>query len=138
MYEVERQIKADPSRVWAFVSDVVHWGDLLPTMQQVERLDGAGPITVGSRFRVVQPGLPKATYEITHWDPERGFTWAARSPGIHTTASHWLTKTEEGTHLLLGLHWSGPLAGVTRRLLGGKVEGKIVQEADTFVELAQG
>jgi hypothetical protein len=88
MNAVERRIDAGVDRVWELVGDVEHWDDLLPTMQQVTRLDGGGPVGEGARFEVRQPGLPKAVYEITDWEPGVGFTWVAAATGVRTTATH--------------------------------------------------
>lgn len=136
MYEVTRQISADPEQVWSFVADLDAWGEMLPTMSSVTRLGPDGPITVGTRFAVRQPSLPRSTYQVTRWDPGRGFIWVATSPGIHTIASHWLTTLDEGTRLVLTIEWSGPLAFAIRRALGTKVVAMMGREADTFDQLA--
>jgi hypothetical protein len=119
------------------VGDLDRWGDLLPTMQQVIRFDAAGPVGVGSRFRVRQPGLPKAVYEVTDWQPGKGFVWVSSSPGVRTTAAHWLESTDGGALLSLRLEWSGPLARIVRTLVGTKARRLVVREADTFTQLAE-
>lgn len=137
MRNEERIIEANPGRVWALVSDVERWGEMLPTMQRVTRIGPQGPTGVGSRFEVRQPGVPKAVYEITAWEPGAGFTWAAASPGVRTTATHSVTPYDGGSRLVLGIEWSGPLARVVRLLLASKVARMVVQEADTFARLAE-
>ncbi len=136
MNQVERQIDAGVDRVWNLVGDVERWDDLLPTMQQVTRLDGEGPVGVGARFEVRQPGLPKAVYEITEWEPGVGFTWVAASMGVRTTASHEIRPRHGGTLLVLGIAWSGPLAGLVALLMGGKARRMVEQEAETFAQLS--
>lgn len=137
MIEIERGINADPGRVWELVSDLENWGRMLPTMQSVTRLGGPGATTVGARFEVRQPGLPKAVYEITDWRPGHGFTWVASSPGVRTSATHEIASGDGGTRLALGIVWAGPLAGIVRALLGSKARGMVEQEADTFARLAE-
>lgn len=137
MSRVERQIDADAGRVWSLVGDVEHWDRILPTMRQVTRIDAdGGPVGVGARFEVKQPGLVKAVYEITEWRPGSGFTWASSAPGVRTTAGHELTAEDGRTRLALDLTWSGPLAGLVRILLGGKAQRMVEQEAETFARLA--
>lgn len=134
--ETVRTVRATPARVWDLVGDVTGWGRLLPTIEEVTRLDGDGPVGTGARFRVRQPGLPTAVYEITCWAPGAGFTWESSSPGVRTTATHELAPEPEGTRLTLGIEWTGPLAGAVGVLLGGKARRMVAQEADTFARLA--
>lgn len=138
MSRVERLVDAEAGRVWSLVSDVERWDRILPTMRQVTRVgtDG-GPLGVGARFEVVQPGLAKAVYEITEWRPGNGFTWVSSAPGVRTTATHELTAESGRTRLSLSLAWSGPLAGVVRLLLGSKARRMVEQEAATFARLAE-
>jgi hypothetical protein len=133
----ERTVSTSAQRLWTLISDVEHWGQMLPTIERVERLTPDAPIGVGARFQVDQPGLPTAVYEITEWQPGRGFTWVASSPGIRTTASHVLSERDGATRLVLGIDWSGPLAWVVRLLVGPKARRMVEQEADTFARLAE-
>jgi ligand-binding SRPBCC domain-containing protein len=136
MKPVERQIDAKVGHVWDLVGDVERWDALLPTMQRVTRIDGGGTVGEGARFEVRQPGLPKAVYEITEWKPGVGFTWVAASVGVSTTATHEVTPSDGGALLVLGIAWSGPLAGLVGLLMGRKTRRMVEQEADTFAELA--
>src|SRR5690348_16679533 len=95
MGNVERLIDAGADRVWRLISDLDRWDRMLPTMQKVSRLDARGPVGIGARFEVRQPGLPKAVYEITEWEPGSGFRWVASAPGVRTTATHEL-RVEHG------------------------------------------
>lgn len=137
MIEVERLASASADRVWTLVGDVESWGRILPTFRQVTRIGTDGPTGVGARFEVRQPGLPRAVYEITEWEPGVGFTWVSASPGVRTTATHWLTVEDGGTRFVLGIQWSGPLAGLARVVLGSRAGRMVNQEADTFVRLAE-
>jgi hypothetical protein len=128
---------AGPERLWLVVSEVERWGERLPTFTSVRALEPWRAVGVGSRFEVRQPGLPSATYEMTAWEPGRSFTWAARSPGVVTTATHTVGASEGGSAVDLALDWSGPLAGVIRLLLGRKSQGMVESEARTMCELAE-
>ena len=98
---------ATPDRLWSLASDVERWGDRLPTVDSVRPL-GSGPTGVGSRFEVRQPGLPKAVWEVTDWQPQaRSFTWVSTSPGIRSTAVHAVQRRRRRIE-------AGPVAGVVR------------------------
>lgn len=127
---------ATPDRLWSFASDVGRWGDRLPTVDSVRPL-GNGPTGTGSRFEVRQPGLPRATWEVTDWQPARSFTWASSSPGIRSTAVHTVHQDGVGARLDLSLEWSGPLARVLELLIGRRARGMVETEAETFARLAE-
>jgi hypothetical protein len=127
---------ATPERLWSLAGDVERWGDRLPTVDSVRPL-GTGPIGVGSRFEVRQPGLPKAVWEVTDWQPGRSFTWVSSSPGIRSTAVHTVQGDGDGSRLDLSLEWSGPLARVLELLIGRKARGMVETEAETFTRLAE-
>ena len=127
---------ATPDRLWSLVSDLEHWGDRLPTVSSVRPL-GSGPPGVGSKFEIRQPGLPKAVWEVTDWQPEeRSFTWVSTGPGIRSTAVHTV-HDDGGARLDLALGWSGPLARVLELLIGRKARGMVETEAETFTRLAE-
>ena len=118
MIQVERTTAASTAEVWRLLSDIDSWDDVLPTMDEVTRVGDGGPIGIGSRFRVRQPGLRPAVYEVTGWQPGQGFVWTSSQPGVRTTATHEVTQTADGTRLRLGIAWTGPLAGLVRLAFG--------------------
>ena len=126
---------ATPDRLWSLASDVERWGDRLPTVDSVRPL-GSGPTGVGSRFEVRQPGLPKAVWEVTDWQPGRSFTWVSTSPGIRSTAVHTVHGDGDGSRLGLSLEWSGPLARVLELFIGRRAQGMVEAEAEAFARLA--
>ncbi len=134
---VERHIHADRTSVWRTISDLDRWAEWLPTVKDVRRVDGPGPITAGSRFRLRQPGLMPATYEVTDWRPEAGFTWMARAAGVRTTAHHELYPEGPATRLRLSIDWAGPGAHLVRLLYGKRTRRFLEQEAATFARLAE-
>lgn len=137
MSPVVRSIEAPPEAVWSLLSDLERWGEILPTVDRVARLDGTGPVGVGSRFKVWQPGLVPAVYDVTDWRPGQGFRWAARLPGLRSVATHEVRAIAPGrTELTLDLSWSGVLAPLIRVLLAAKAQRMVEQEAATFAALA--
>jgi uncharacterized membrane protein len=122
-------------RLWSIASDVERWGERLSTVDSVRPL-GSGPTGVGSRFEVRQPGLPKAVWEVTNWQPGRTFTWVSTGPGIRSTAVHTVQDDDNGSRLDLSLEWRGPLARLLELLIGRRARGMVETEARTFVRLA--
>ncbi|WP_166848534.1 SRPBCC family protein [Isoptericola sp. BMS4] len=137
MLTIERVIHAARNHVWDFLGDLEAWAGMLPTVDEIERVDGVGPIAVGSRFRVRQPGLAEATYEITEWQPGRAFTWQAPLRGVRTVATHHLRDHDSGSELTLGIAWHGPLAGPVRLTFRRKTLRFLDAEAATLARLAE-
>ena len=134
---VEQRVHADRSTLWRAVSDLDRWAEWLTTVDEISRIDGPGPIAVGSRFRVRQPGLAAATYEVTDWQPEAGFTWVARTAGVRTTATHGLVSEGAATRLRLGIDWAGPGARLVRLFYATRTQRFLEQEAAAFATLAE-
>ena len=80
-------ISAPADRVWAVFTDVQQWPSWTPSVTSVEALDGPA-IEVGHRFRIKQPWLPRLIWQVTEVDAPRSWTWAVRSVGATTSATH--------------------------------------------------
>lgn len=122
-------IAAPADRVWSIVEDVERWSEWTASIRDVEP-QAPGPLALGSRYRVRQPKLPAAVWEVTELEPGRSFTWTSRSPGLKTTAVHALADHEGGTKVTLGIEQSGPLAflalpfaSLTRRYVAMEAAG---------------
>ena len=121
--------RATPERVWAVLADLRSWPTWLPTVtglipDQPEREEGTG-----AAYRVRQPRLGWARWQITAWSPGRSFTWVSRRPGVTTTATHQLTATSEGTRIALGITWAGPGSPVLGWLAGRLTQRYLDTEA---------
>lgn len=120
------------------MSDIERWDDMLPTFDEVTAEDPGAAPHVGSRYRVRQPGLPKAVYEVTEWRPRRGFTLEAKTlPGVRTVAKHDLVKDKDDTALVVSIEMQGPLAWPARLLMRRKGLAYTQWEAETFATLAE-
>ena len=64
-------------------------------MTQAELLS-VGPIGVGTRARILQPGLRPAIWEVTEWKPGRSFAWKTTVMGADIVADHVLES--KGAH----------------------------------------
>ena len=126
---------ADPRHLWELISDVENWPRHLETFTSITALQ-SGPTREGSRFRVRQPGIAPAVYEVTQWWEGVGFVWQTQAPGLVGIAEHEISPLQDGTRLELAYTWSGPLAPAARRLLGRRAKQLIDLEAETFTWLA--
>ncbi len=132
-------IAAPPERVWALISDVRHWPQLLPaTVRSVTPLDPDRPEEVGARYVMEQPRLPRATWELTEWTPDRRFVWRSALPGVTTTGSHDVEALPDGmTRATLAIDWSGPLAGLVRMVYGRLTQRYVDIEGGNLKERAE-
>lgn len=119
------EIDAPASEVWAVLADVAQWPSWTPTMTSVEP---DGPLTIGSKAKVKQPGQRAATYVVTTLAAGRAFTWQATSPGVVLTADHAVEDRGLGSTATLGFSIGGLLGPVLRPLLGRKIQGLIDTE----------
>jgi uncharacterized protein YndB with AHSA1/START domain len=128
---VTEQIAAAPEVVWAVLVDIDRWPTWTQSVRSAQRLDD-GPLAVGSRARLRQPGMPTMVWEVTDLTAPTEFTWRARTPGVATIAVHRMTPASDGgTALTLAVEHAGPLAGLvgaltrsrTRRYIGLEAAG---------------
>ncbi|MFN8019414.1 MAG: SRPBCC family protein [Acidimicrobiales bacterium] len=132
----ERSIAAPLERVWALTVDIERWPDLTPTITSVERLDD-GPLAVGSRARLVQPGQRPAVWTVTRLEAPHAFEWSTKVLGIEMVGTHHLVAEGDGCRNVLGLELHGFGAGLLARLVGGKVQQAIETENRGFQQAAE-
>lgn len=126
---VERvRIAASPASVWQVLADVERWPRWTPTVISVEPLAGSG-IRVGARYRVTQPKLRPAVYEVTACEPLREFTWATKLPGVRMTAVHRLVAAADGTAAELSFETAGLLGNIVGRMYGKLIAEYVATEA---------
>jgi Polyketide cyclase / dehydrase and lipid transport len=81
--------------VWSVFTDVERWPTWASSFTSVELVNG--PMRLGAKARIRQPGLPTVVWEVTKWEPGHSWTWVATGPGARTEASHVLTRAGNGT-----------------------------------------
>jgi uncharacterized membrane protein len=128
-FEITIEIAAPPSRVWAVMSDLERWHEWTPSITSVQRLDD-GPIRTGSRARVKQPKLAGSVFEVTTWNPDRGFDWVTKSPGIQGLGRHRIEPSPRGARVTLSVTFSGLLSGLVAMVFGGSTARYITMEAE--------
>lgn len=128
-FTVTIAIAAPPERIRAIMTEVERWPEWTPSIRRVVPLQ-AGPPAVGSRYRVHQPGLPPAFWQVSALDAG-GFTWVSRAPGVTVTAHHRVEPAPGGGRATLTIIYAGlfgPLLawltrGVNRRYLDLEAAG---------------
>lgn len=112
-------IDAPSDVVWEVMSDVRRWPEWTDSVTSVEALQD-GALQVGARFRVRQPRLPQAVWEVTEVLPGSSFTWVNRSPGLTSTGTHSVQRPAGGggTTAVLAIEQTGALAFLARLLTG--------------------
>ena len=122
-------IAATPERVWQVIADIESGPRWTESVTDLKRLD-SGPVAVGSKARVKQPGLPSLVWEVTALEPGTQFTWVCRTPGLASAARHDIIPSGGGCRLELTMTWSGPLAGITAALNKSRTRRLMTTEAN--------
>lgn len=122
-------IESPPERIWAVLCDVERWPEWTASMKNVQRLDG-GPLAVGSKARVEQPGLRPAVWEVTELEEGRNFTWVTRAPGATIAGVHIIEPDRNGSSVTLSIRISGVLAPLARWIYGRRIREYVGMEAE--------
>jgi uncharacterized membrane protein len=130
------EITAPVARVWELTLDVESWPQHTPTMTSVERLD-TGPLGVGSRAQVKQPGQRAKVWTVTALEPERTFAWSTKSMGMTMTGTHALDAGKTGTTNTLTVEIEGPFSSLIGALLRRPIAKAIAQENHGFKTAAE-
>jgi hypothetical protein len=99
------------------------------SITSITRLDNA-PLGVGSRVVIRQPKLPVNHSTVTEFEPNRGFTWVSRSPGVVATARHAIVPSAAGSRVTLSVRFGGLLGWFVAHLVAGLTERYIAMEAE--------
>lgn len=127
---------AAPEVVWSLTTDVESWPTMMSTVTSVERLD-TGPMAVGSRARLVQPGQRPTVWTVTEVEPERLFAWEATVFGMHMVASHIIDPSPSGCRNTLVLDLSGGPTPILGRLLASRLRHVLATENAAFKHHAE-
>jgi uncharacterized membrane protein len=132
----EVHIDAPIERVWALTVDVEAWPAMTPTMTSVERLD-AGPLQVGSRARIKQPGQSARVWTVTELVPNQRFAWQSNALGVCMTGTHQLERSGTGCRNVLGIELVGGLGRLMEGVLGRQLRKTIATENEGFRRVAE-
>ena len=124
-------IDAPVAVVWRLTTDIANWPAVTPTVTRLDRLDD-GPLRVGSRARLEQPGQAPAVWTVTRLDEGREFTWRTSRLGLTMTGSHLLEEVDGRCRNVLTLDLDGFGAGLVGRLVGRRINDTIATENASF------
>jgi len=132
MRAVEKFVtSASPELVWRVLADVEHWRDWTPTVIEIKPVNGSG-LVVGARYRVVQPKLRPAIYEVTEYIPNQRFMWVQKFAGGAMIADHRLTARGRGTEVELSFSSKGLFANVAVSLFSKLIGDYVATEASSL------
>ena len=129
-------IDAPAEVVWRLATDVAAWPEFMPTVQSVERLE-EGPLRLGARAMIKQPGQRRALWTVTEMTPGHSFSWESRRRGVTMTGHHRVEQEGTATRSTLVLTMSGPLAPVLGPVLGPLMRRVLRTENACFAERAR-
>lgn len=125
-------IDAPLERVWALTLDLEGLPSITPTVTTLERLD-QGPVAVGSRARLAQPGLPPRTWTVDELDAPHRFSWSTHLLGVRMTGVHELAPVgEDRCELTLRVVLAGRGAALLGRLGRRSIARSLAAEAAGF------
>jgi uncharacterized membrane protein len=131
-YQTSILISASPAAVWNKLSNVADWANWLPTITSIKPLDDA-PLSVGSRYAIVQPKLQPATWTVTLVEPPHRFVWESRAPGMLTVGDHVIEESQPGTtKVTLSISFSGFISGLIGLIYGSLTQSYLETEAKTL------
>lgn len=133
----EQVIDAPVDVVWRLSTDVEAWPGIMPTVTSVERLE-EGPLRLGARARIKQPGQRAAVWEVTRFDPGHEFAWESRRRGVTLTGVHRVVAEGDGCRNALTITMTGPLAPLLGLLTGPLMRRVLRTENRCFAERAEG
>lgn len=129
-------VDAPIERVWAVTVDLDALPSTTPTISSIERLDG-GPVEVGTRARLSQPGLPRRVWTVETLDAPYRFAWATRLLGVRMVGVHDLAPAgHDRTELTLGVELEGRGAATFGRFARRSIARSLGLEAEGFSRAA--
>ena len=104
-------VNAPPEVVWKLLVDATKWSKYFPAEDQVELLDGAPELTLGTKWTRVTVGIPTRLV-VMEFVPFSRLAWMTTVDGDDSgsTAYHgWvITPTDSGCHVLTEETQQGP------------------------------
>ena len=128
--EHQLEIEAPAPLVFEINADVERWPELTPTVRSVTLLDG--PLALGARARIEQPGQRPTIWTVTAFEPGRTFSWEARTLGARMVATHLVEPTATGARNTLRLDLHGLGGRVLALVLGRTLRRVLATENAGF------
>jgi len=137
IYRAQQDITATASEVWNALANVTVWPEWLPTVLEVQPLAGQ-VLSVGAKFKIIQPKLRPTVWEVTELHPGENFAWQASSPGLMLWANHTVVELPDGrSEVLLEFRFSGILAPLIALLAGSVTKRYLAIEVASIKRRAE-
>jgi uncharacterized membrane protein len=129
-------IDAPAERVWTLTVDVETLPSVTPTVTSVLRLD-EGPLALGKRTRLKQPGQAAAVWTVTRFEPTGTFAWQTKRLWLTMVGTHRIEDLGDSCRNTLSLELTGPGARLLGALIGKSVLKAISTENAGFKAVAE-
>lgn len=137
IYRAQQDITATASEVWNALANVTVWPEWLPTVLEVQPLAGQ-VLSVGAKFKIIQPKLRPTVWEVTELHPGENFAWQASSPGLMLWANHTVVELpDRRSEVLLEFRFSGILAPLIALLAGSVTKRYLAIEVASIKRRAE-
>ena len=123
---------ASAEDVWAVWTNPAEWpGDVI-VMAKIDR-----SFAVGAKITMRVKGHPPLRLTVTRVEAPMVWTGVARAPGLTETIDHLIEPTDSGTLITQRTVFTGPLASIAARILGGRVRKTLEATTAHFGRLAE-
>jgi hypothetical protein len=117
--EASLETAAAPATVWRVWSDVNHWPEWNPDMNE-SRLDG--PLKLGATGMINTKSGGKHDVVVTHFDDGKSFELESTAlPGTKMAIRATIAPSAAGTRITQGFEPRGLLAPIVGPLMGGMI-----------------
>jgi hypothetical protein len=117
--------------IWA---DMATWPEWNADTEWV-RLDG--PFRTGATGELKPKGGPKVKFTIASMVPGVEFVDVSHLMGARLTFDHQVAVAAGGTSLRVGVSFTGPMAWLWKRVIGGGIKGSLQRDLDALVARAE-
>jgi hypothetical protein len=118
--------------VWAVWTNPTEWPGDVMVMATID-----GPFAVGAKVTMRVRGHPPLRLTVTRIEPPTLWTGVATVPGLTETIDHLIEPTNSGTLITQRTVFTGPLASIAARALGGMVRKTFEATTAHFGRLAE-
>jgi hypothetical protein len=116
------QTTATPESIWAVWTDVKRW----PSWDtELEEASLAGPFALGAQGILKSKGAPPSTFTISQLDMGRSYTFTTKLPLAQLHVRRYLNDINSATLFTHEVSFSGSLAFVFARVLGGRFQAAL-------------
>jgi hypothetical protein len=123
---------ASAEDVWAVWTNPAEWpGDLI-VMAKID-----APFAVGAKITMRVKGHPPLRLTVSRVEAPMLWTGVARVPGLTETIDHLIEPTDSGALITQRTVFTGPLASIAARVLGGTVRKTFEATTAHFGRLAE-